>query len=75
MVICNNSYPIKACEVKPLRNPDIIKGDIESFVETMNEKLLENYYKPLWDWEEFAPLFGLLQEEVRELGEELIFNT
>ena len=74
VVICNTSDPIKACEIKPLRNPDIIKGDIESFIETMKEKLSENSYKPLWDCEEFAHLFGLLQEEVRELGEELIFN-
>lgn len=74
VVICNTSDPIKACEIKPLRNPDIINGDIESFVETMKEKLSENSYKPLWGCEEFAHLFGLLQEEVRELGEELIFN-
>lgn len=75
VVICKTSDPIKACEVRPLRNPDMIKGDIESFVETMKVKLYENSYKPLWDCEEFATLFGLLQEEVRELGEELIFNT
>ena len=72
VVICNTSDPIKACEIKPFRDQKLIADDIENFVETMNEKLEENNHKGYWGDMDFRNLFCMLQDEVKELGAELI---